>query len=351
MWKGHHRLRSSDAQGGMSNQANVSVDLWGPEGTSKTDLINLACAICRDRIYYDMPPPADAGAGFNTDVLQLSPLYVNEVDIQDFLDENHISLTMTVTLPSQIWNVGMIDLTGLGTPLRLKGYDRLVARAPSVYGTATTTGRWICYLQTPCDDEHDTKQRDSGQPDSASKYNGGAGTVVQTYTGTVPTPAPQQGTIDGDHIKDQYTHYRIDSEYRTDAGKIALPVARAPGTPSPGDQTSYSAALTQATQLRIIRVEAERLAAWPTIPPPENFTDGNGIYHTFLSSRQIAAAPHLTADGKNYHYSVTMEYTFSMARPLLAADKIESGSLPWDKSKATDQRVEPAKLYDAQIIK
>jgi hypothetical protein len=336
-WSGSHRVQSGFDGNGMSNQVSVSVDLWGPEGTSKDDLIALAAAICRDRTNYRAHPGVTAKSQ--------APTLVNNLEIIDHLDENHVAMHLTVTLPAKTVTLATIDLTLIGSPLNLPKYDRLVARAPSVYGTASTTGRLICYLQTPCDDEHETKLKLKGEADRPTSFTGGDGTNVRQYTGTVPEEAPVQAPYDKSHEQAQYTHYRIDNEYVNSVGRVVLPVANKGGTPSPGDRTVYLGVMSQAAMLRIVRVTAERLGEWPKIPKPKDFKDQNGIDHYLVDSRQIAAAPQLTADGVNSLYTITIEYTFSMSRPLLADEVISSGSLPWDVTTPAKNVIKPSAIY------
>lgn len=342
-WSGSHTVSSSFDGSGMNNRVSVRVQLWGPEDTSKTDLLALAAAICRDRAIYKTKP--------GDDPKKFAPTLVNSLDITDHLAENSIEMHLDVTMPPQKISLAAIDASNVGSPLNLPKYDRHKAREPGVYGTATTTGRWICYLQSPCDDDHETRDKLQGLPDTPQNDTGGDGTAVKTYTGQVTAEPSQPTDVSGNQLQYQYTTYKIDSEYRSKIGTAVLPVAStANKTISPGDRTAYPAGLNRAVQYRIVRVECERLGSACEIPKPEDFTDQNGIHHTLVDSRQILGAPMLTADGVHYLHSATIEYEFAMSRPLINADKIITGSLPWDKSTVNQHLVPSEKVYKDGLI-
>lgn len=329
-WSGTHKLSTAQDESGIHNQVDIEIHLEGPEGASKDALIALACdiAVAKTNFSYmkGQAPPQ-----------QIKVMWLSRLDITDHLETNAIDLGMTVKITPQQITAGMVAALGIGGPLDIPKYDRLKAPVPGIYGTATTTGRFICYLQTPCDDTHKMpltnnasfSPADAGNPGS----QGAAGTAVVTYTGSVDKLTKLPTPLDDAHRAAQYTMYRIDNDVQQPENRVACPIARS----SQGDGDSlFVARLAPRTGFRIIKVEAERLGAWPQIPDGEDYTDENGIQLKIMDQRIIDAAPTLSADGVNFHYAITAKFVYAMNRSLKKSDKIPTAKLPWVQQAVAD---------------
>jgi hypothetical protein len=136
-----------------------------------------------------------------------------------------------------------------------------------------------CYLQSPCLDTHSIDQGGS-LPDEKKKppppYP--PPTVVGTEVEEIPSTPEDDYHISPESQVNMYSLARAESRYAYDYVRSPMPIARVSTSTSPvasGSDTVVVFDLAQPQACRIVRVEAERIGAWPQIPQPVNYSDGN----------------------------------------------------------------------------
>ncbi len=160
-----------------------------------------------------------------------------------------------------LWNV-VADTFGLHldeTSPPLAGYNHNVAALPDP--TATLRGLFLAYLNDPCHVEVPWQQETPAQklppgygPQNSDERTGG---ILQPW-GNQYSPEQQQAA---------YNIYRLASDYACNVGRVHLPIGKRSDNLAP---SAVVIDLHGGLAHRVIRIEAERLALWPTLPKPED---------------------------------------------------------------------------------
>jgi hypothetical protein len=111
-----------------------------------------------------------------------------------------------------------------------------------------------------------------------------------------------------------------------------LPIATANGS---GD-TAEAADLAAGTAVRIIKYEAERLGAWPSIPDlPDTYSSG-GISGKLLKYHVEPLPPVLSADGQKKIFRVLAKACYGLNK-MPTTEDLAVGRLPYTTLQPADK--------------
>jgi hypothetical protein len=298
-WEGYHAI-TSPQPGGALLTSEVSLSLKGPRTVPTRGLIRLVQRIMHAKLHID-------------DLAKNGSTFLQFLSFRHHMKDNRVDATAVVkmTAPDHetlMWNVADLDKT-FGLTLD-KGFIRLTdynhGKAVNAYPTATLKGLFLAFLNDPChvlgwppDAPEEASQR-SQQGAPLELVDQGA-TLLQSPGRKYSTEHNEQGA---------YNIYRMSSELDADDGKIYLPVGRRKNATDPG---TVVISLHGGAARRTVRLEAERLNAWPTVPQPVDFTAGT-IGHTLLEHKLYPSAPQLSQDGRKSMYHIVCMYRFGLDR-------------------------------------
>lgn len=302
-WDGYH-IVSSPMPGGATFDHEVHVMLEAPSYVGQTELLKLAAKILDAKLHLNEQQR-------DNDLFLLRSTFKADLK-HNRIEANAACRTFT---EAKLINVGEKEL---GKPLTLAGYDP--HRAAVHHTTASTAGLFLSAIQTPCNPARMPQVPvDRVAADADTRY------ANDTEIEVSETPlTPYDNKYSGSHQRNIYTFYNTTSEYSIDEGVIALPV----GKSSRGQGPTALIQLYQGQATRVLRVDAERLNAWPELPAPESFTDQNGIIYSLLRHRPMPNAPILSGDGRKTLNSVAYEMTYAMSRKPTAQDSLPVGRVP-----------------------
>lgn len=328
-WSGTYTLSTSD---GINNHGEVAIMMSGPRNADKVHMLEACALIIQSKLFVGR-----------------DHVYIETAQIVDHLHENVIEIRVQ-TLDNPGTNQPLIKYAlgtvRLGKPLTsadIPGYDQTKWPVPKRYGTTTLTNAFVCYLQSPCDDQHVL----------STGIGGGAGgdvpplddTNVYTYEGVLATDSEVEGNYSASQAANVYTHYSIDSDYITDPGALQLPIAASSVATI---ETAKFISLHSATTRKIVRISAERLGDWPQIPPANTFAIGT-LRAIPLKISHRGRAPRLSADRKTQIFSIDLVYEYAFNRAPLPGEALSMGSLPWDTTIIAGNAL-PASALTAGII-
>lgn len=328
-WEGRFVKSTTD---GVTTYGEIDLRFTAPPGVSRVDLMALAAAIGEQKL--------QLAAGKN--VLQQAALI-------EHLHENIVEFRASALLvPTNPLDVFAIGTDGLGVPLALPGYDPLVSAVPGDFGSGSPTQLFVAYLQSPCDDNHQMPQVSTLQQTSG---NPGAGT--SSISTVPPESLPVDSTIEANysssHFLNPYTHYRIDAGYDYDQNVVQMPIASAViGSQNDTTDTCVTIQLARPTAKRVVRVEAERVGAWPEMPAAMTTAMGS-IPLTLKRAKITPRAPKLTGDGQTVLYASDAEYEHAMSRPTVAGESLDTGALPWMNTSIAATQMPPTILTSSIV--
>lgn len=327
--------------------SELVVSVKGPRTVAKRDLIATCAIITLTRL--------DLNAQRSLNYILLG------ASVVDYLHENRVEMRARVQEISNLDADGQplrqlsiavgrlgkpLDFSRNGIPDVYKNYDPELSPVPPLYGTATWTGLFICALQSPCDTEHGMPQLIDKPPEKADeKPSGGLGNVFEYPPGTALDglgDSEVTNNISAETREAMYAHYKIDVEYAATSMRVALPIASPPATAN--DPTCAVVQLGRPQARATVRVEAERIGQWPTMPATIDYVDVNGIPWYFDRDRVISKTPTLMADRKMRVYSIDQEFHYILARPLAAGESLSTGKLPFD-TFTVQQNLLPASKF------
>jgi hypothetical protein len=340
-WAGSYK--ESVGAGGRIGIATVNVEMTGPPGVNKRDLLTRCAAVCYDRIGWHVGPQLDAAA---------KTAHLRSAVFQDYLHENRVGMQVEFfrTTRDHQRYLGVV-FDKMGKPLsrkRVKGYSRTRWLTPNPYDSKTPAGAFVMYLQSPCDNRHGMvlpARLNAERPKRTETYDPGK---PETSYGVVDNlQADQQNELSTDHAKFPYTYVELSSRYVIKHGKYQMPIAD--DEPEEGAATCVVVSLHAPIAQRIQHMVAERISEWPQLPKPEDNKDPNGIQETLLSEDLLVHGRELMADGKSYMHRIEMEYVYALSRPPTATEQLRAGSDPSDATKPKDSTF-PLKDRKAGLI-
>ena len=338
---------------GSHSHGVVQLVMNGGPTSSKKGLLAAAISIVEARI----GQPSKKQPGQTTE-----HCIVRDVSVTDILNENSISLSVQFERHAEdegedknhkwgnvFWNkLGLLpDVDTLlyqngGNP-RKDGeqYNRDQWPIPVPWDDGAPYGIFSQYLQDGCCPWHFTPHStipDDQDIDDTADYTPQSpepATVSRAYVGDTKDEAapPYRGPyerLEEEHIQMPYTVYEISSDYETDNGLVALPVAS-------DEETTYRqnnciiSRIRTAVCRKTIFVSAKRVGGNPKFPSmKDSFVDENGIEYFLLEHHPEFKGARKMANGIDYEYEAHVRLVYLMSRPIGPSDKVTYGALPWD---------------------
>lgn len=309
-WAGTHEVRG-DPKGTIHT---LNIQLWGRPNTDKKTLIGLAFVVALDRIK-NLGLPDTGG-------------HTQEASIRDHLNKRSVELTVRYKESRSITDLASLSATGVGTELGISNYNKFQGRVPRLYGSATTTGLFVAYLQSPCWDDHSIN-RNTGGETGGSTVTSNNQTATETYEGEVPALQDSRNPYSSQHLDAQYTFYEIDNDFPLDEHVVQIPIAAKQGDTV--TDTSVALPIARTTARRIITVHAERMGRSPMINRPAAKFTADGITYTLIGMPKLNfASPPRTVDSTQRLFTVTAVYTYAMSRPIAAGSQIPITEIPYE---------------------
>jgi hypothetical protein len=246
----------------------------------------------------------------------------------------------------------------------LPDYDSLKALFLGPYGTATFSTLFACYLQDPCgaalyfggqkgvSNGNNSGTTNNTKATQTYMFNGPQTSINPNYGKTLYSPEQQDKGI--------YTFAQIETIVSKQTLTLALPIAISAKDEAGGADTVSFCRIGPAVSALSIRIALERNAEWPKImTDPPSFKSG-GITYTLRRSTYNTRAPTVTQAGGGgqgavqgggntpngqQFFAVDLQLDFAMSRPLKPGETPPVSSLPWDKTKAADNKMTASYLF------
>lgn len=333
-WHGYHSI-SSPKPGGQVMFSELYLRLKGPRDVPKRHLISLIQRIMVAKLHID-------------DLKKNDQTWLQSVSYKDLFHENTVEAHAVVKMvgrddETKLWNVADLNNTfGLKLDqgaIRLTGYDN--SKAFHANPTATLKGLFLAFLNDPCHvlgfpaDNPKKSQKGYDQGGEVSVVD--QGEDLEQSNSKYSDEHAQGGA---------YNIYRMVSEVDSDHGTIQMPLGKKSGSQS---STSSTISLYQGYSQRRIRIEAERLGNWPTLPEPKDFTASKGnITHNLLQDKIHPSAPQLSADGRKTLYHVGYEILFGLSKvPDYSKGEVPAALAPFRVPGQSSVFAVPAAVFKA----
>lgn len=315
-WRLSHTESINREESSIGSYVSVDVTLAGDRDTDKNELIALAAAIIDAKVTGQAP--------------RRSRIFLNYSITNETGDDGstiHASARARRTHRKQepaIAGVAIERLKPLnaGDLIAVAGivgqYDPTLSRGArpgenlESHGPISLIAAFSTYLQSACGNQHELFRTPlAGEPGTAV-----AGPTVQVEAYTTDD-LPGDTSVDWttqDASDNVYTYYAVDSTYERAGMKIQLPIAQ--GSQSTGSlgggttgATSAFVSLAATQTQRVVRMEAERVGAPPSLPAPAEYWQENGINYYLLDSKIQVGAPERGPDGE-YVFRERREYVY-----------------------------------------
>lgn len=314
--------------------SEVSVTVWGDKKTPKNDLLVLCRKILDTKLH-------------RLDMSAQGQTFLRSLRIRDSFTENKIEASASVNMiPSNkiIWN---LEKGNFGQPLNVgfpsspsefPTYNKELAR--TVSPTACIKGLFLAALQDPL---HVTDAfRYPEVVEDARQVVFGALDCGESAPTEPEIPAETDRKVSSEHLDSAYTVYCLTSETDKNWGTIALPV----GKSSSGEDTAAILKLHQPTANLRVRMEAERINQWPTLPSPQEYSK-LGCQFTPLRT-PITGSSTLSGDYRKTLYHVSAELHFGQNKE--ATGGIPAGLLPYRVAGQDNVYVIPSSVFSDKIL-
>lgn len=349
---------------GSHSHGVLQVQIHGGPTSSKKGLLAAAISIVESRI----GKPSKKTPG-ETDEHCL----INDFAVTDVLHENAVSVSVQFLrhAPADgedekhkwgnvFWTkLGLLpDVDTLlyqdGGNFRKDGeqYNRDQWPIPVPWDDGAPYGIFSQFLQDGCCPWHftphstvdDTLPADTEEPDYTPSV-APPPTNSRAYLGDVkPDPSPpyryDYERLEEEHIELPYTVYEVSSDYDTDKGLVALPIA-SDAPEAEGENPCIIARIRTAVCRKTVFVSAKRVGGNPKFPSiRESFTDDNGIAYFLDEYHPEFKGARKMANGTDYEYEMHLRLVYLMSRPLRPSDRVSYGVLPWDTADKGDHLVD-----------
>jgi hypothetical protein len=346
---------------GVISQGSVSVRMLGQPGTAKKYLLMAAIAVVESRIG-KLGRLGEADTKVITDHIQITDvLHENVVEIaiafRRFGEEEaqssrfaNVMYQRLGLLPSVFALQGNATVRSDGRPAN----SDLWTFAPDPWGYEghPPYGVFAQFLQDGCWPVHMTPDTSgyTGPPlesrypqlDEESGSRGGSYQNGGDDLGSEPPP-PDQSYSDRaseDHKALPYTDVEVKIDYFNDYGLVALPFIKSGSSDEPENDDVLITRLHAPTCRKNIFLTAKRVGAQPKIPKLDyDYTDANGIRYRLDEFHPEFTAPRLMANGLDFEYQINARLVYLMSRALKQDDELSFGSLPWDNTTKTENKV------------
>lgn len=370
-WSGHHSETATGANGTVK-MSEFHIRLQGPPGVDKQQLIGAAGKIAVNRIR-GLIPTTDAGGNLVYDTI------LRNASVVDVIDQPVIEMRIQAQYAEDSFKQLALNLRRMGEPIGtvagptadnpylIDGYDPQVWPVPLTYDSTTPAGVFACYLQHPCSVWHDVPNEfpapaeGTTEPTVSRPTTDTARGAGYSHYDSVPNVfnVDQQLPDDVDSIRRGYTfaelykfpysYVEMQNTYLIRRGFVQLPLSAADPVQT---QAGYnpSAAIVQVhapTAKRVLTMVATRDGKPPVIPSlREDGRDHNGIREVLNGVEITAKAPELAASGQGRRYAVQIQYDYVLDRAPTSAEKLRTGSMPWDVFSAEANWIDLAQYVD-----
>ncbi len=334
-WEGTHTLSTGD---GAQTHGEVSVSMKGPRDANKLEMIQAMALICQQKL----------------DLLNLKN-FITQAAIVDHLHENRVEMRVQVDHSGVETNpIALLNLPRgtFGKIIELPGYDHNLSRVPSVFGTATVTGLFVSYLQSPCSPRHNIPGTTATPPEPEGGEERSENPKTYTYGGDLPIDNEIANNYSQEAAVGVYTFYEMEVAYPQDQNTIALPIAKSANTAvDPYAPSLAFVRLAPPVMFRKVTVTATRLGRPPLMPAARSVLDlpGQQKIH-MLKAKPTFTTPQITADGKTRRYTTILEVEYALARPVLNNELFGLGKIPWDTSDLVDNAVNPSEIFSTDLL-
>jgi hypothetical protein len=330
--------------------AECSVSLTADRNTNKADLIIIGMNVLITKLL-----GGNRAAG-NTAL-------VEALSVTDFIgDELTIAVSGRVRrMPQKIENAEIPDAFApwflgnaiIGKPLEStevyseppsvfdQNYDgtrshgglegNIAGSSPYYQGPVQLIGAFLPYLQSPCSDVHKIVQ-DYASLSYDANLTPNAGPLTTIAAAVDPGwTASSRPLFSASEISAMYTQWKMESVYRDFSGKAAMPVASSGYYGDLYDSIKV-VTLSRPQCRRIVRVEAERVGAWPEMPSDAQLEalvgSTSSLVQTYLGKKRRFATPFYTAGGQKA-YRVAVDFFFALNRTPAPGDTLHVGKTMW----------------------
>lgn len=320
-WEGTHTLTSGD---GSMTHGEITISMEGPKDADKRTMIAACALICRQKL----------------DLLDASNT-LEQASIIDHMHTNKVEMRCLV-LQNSAKDDDRVRLLNLpagnfAKVIELDDYNKDRSRVPKPYGTATVTGLFVSYLQTPCGSRHGVPQTTAHAAESEPQDERSDNPKTYTYEGELPADKETGKNYSEEARAGIYTFYQIDTLHTKDMNTVQLPVS----TDSRNlPDTSVFVSLARPTMKRTVVVTAQRYGKWPQLPAPLDDTLYGNIRVKLLGKIEYAQkVPQFTADGRTQRFESSLTFTVGYSRPLKDGEAFPIGKIPWDTTSFLDNRM------------
>lgn len=308
---------------GASSVGEVFVRLDGPPGTDKQVMIEQAMRIIGSKVQADKFRNNKNWQWIELIITDHFGPNVCAVDARARV--NRALDPGAAAGGGAVMRLGNMVLETLGRPLDLGGnYVRFKMVPPELY-PCTNVGLFACFLQSPCVDNHAMPQT-AAQIDADDKTPGRGDyePSVTTYDPTGPPLEIDSPGYSDEHKAGFYSFTSIEWIVAINEGVVQLPY----GDSIPGSKdTSAMIRLNEPTARATMKMGAERIGDWPTLPDRKKFKDPNGITYTPLQHTPNFRPREQQGDGRELHV-VDIVCVFAMSRAPSASEFFVP-PLPW----------------------
>lgn len=322
-WDGTHTV-SSPMAGGAVGESELNLSLAAPTDVPQTQLLSLAAKILQAKLHFE-------------DMTKDGSVFLLYSAFSASLKDNKIQANARIRHTGS-QSLANITKTDFGVPLRLQGYNRNKATIGRY--TATTAGLFIAALQSPCNPFRMPQTRDTTADKPTSVVNEETTTVSD---GQLTSYGQNYSTS---HQINAYLSYKESNYYDFDEGRISLPISATSVTGS-SKPTSLLINLYPAQAVRVIKIQASRLNAWPELPAQQDFVDHNGIGHALIATKPTPHAVQLSGDGIKTLHTVDYELTYALSRRPKPTESLSAGRIPMRNkvSNEGEKSKMPATVY------
>ena len=341
---------------GIIGHGSCSVTLEGDSNVDKTELITLGLSVITSKLLgVKLGQPA---AGINT--------RMGDITITDMTgDVNAVTVSATCQR-------GLKTVDGIVVPY-LAGFRKIIlqadlpafvigyggydpreseggrtGQAPLYKGPAALTSLMRCYLQIPCDDDHNVNSDDGNYTADNNLEITPPDQPGPSFEAIVVTSLDEEDPsyYSVSNKQNVYTTYQCETLYKTRKMRVAMPIAKPSPSSTAPDLTDSTAfvELAPPQTVCIIRISGERVGQWPEFPDPEeigklsmsqpqyataylNSTYGQ-ITMKCLDSKILGGTIDKTANGEDL-YRARFEAKMGLSRAPTKAELLKFGHNKW----------------------
>jgi hypothetical protein len=324
--------------------SEVAIKLWGDKSIPKLRLMLLAQEIIDQKLH-------------RLEVTNDKKTILQYYSIKDTFEDNVVECQAKIMLVGEnrmLWNIPKgnfgqpLSVPLPGSPNQFSAYNKDQMRA--IYPTACVKGLFLAALQDPL---HGSQFPNPGE----YGYNNGTGGVIVYFEDPCshppnadPAVSQYPANISADQQAAAYTVYRMTTQTMNNFGTIQLPFGKSSGSASSNESAVLLSMHKPIAQLRV-RVEAERLMEWPTLPTGDEYVKLGATFAPLVGKVQ-PSAPSTSADSRKTLYHAQCDYTFAQDK---LATALPAGLMPYRQNQfgnlqQPDVYVMPSSAFSQQIL-